>query len=65
MDKKVGRPTDSKKDSIIKLRVDERTKRMLEYCEMVRGSTKSGIVRDLIEKEYLKLKELDDKNEQK
>ena len=52
MANKVGRPTDSKKDSIYKLRVDEKTSRMLEYCARIKGVSKATLVRNLIRKEF-------------
>lgn len=56
MDKKMGRPTDAVKDSVIKVRIDEQTKRMLEYCVSLSTLSKSDVVRRGIEAVYKELK---------
>ncbi len=60
MNRKMGRPTEAKKDEILKLRIDEFTKRMLEYCVQVTHLTKSEIVRKGIKDIYLNI--LEDKD---
>ena len=60
MNRKMGRPTEAKKDEILKLRIDESTKRMLEYCVQVTHLTKSEIVRKGIKDIYLNI--LEDKD---
>lgn len=52
---KKGRPTDSKKDAILKVRIDDRTKLMLEYCKETMKISKSEVVRISIEETYKKL----------
>lgn len=56
MNKKMGRPTDAIKDSVIKVRIDEQTKRMLEYCVKISSMSKSDVVRQGIENVYNELK---------
>ena len=56
MNKKMGRPTDAIKDSVIKVRIDEQTKRMLEYCVRNSFMSKSDVVRQGIENVYNELK---------
>ena len=49
---KVGRPTESKKDSVIKARVDELTIDKLEFCAKKASLPKSEILRIGIDKVY-------------
>lgn len=65
MEKKVGRPTESKKENVIKIRVDAKMMRMLEYCEKFYCTTKSEVVRNLIEKEYIRLNSNNTNTEEK
>lgn len=60
MNKKMGRPTDAIKDSVIKVRIDEQTKRMLEYCVAISKASKSDIVRQGIESIYNDLKQTEE-----
>lgn len=50
------RPTDAIKDSVIKVRIDEQTKRMLEHCVKISSMSKSDVVRQGIENVYNELK---------
>lgn len=56
MNKKIGRPTDAKKNSVIKVRLDDQTQHMLEYCVSVSVTSKSEVVRRGIEVIYNELK---------
>lgn len=56
MNKKLGRPTDSPKDTVLRLRIDKETLSKLEYCTKVLNSNKSETVRKGIEKMYDELK---------
>lgn len=56
MNSKIGRPTEAKKDGIIKVRADENLIGMLEYCVKITGESKSSVVRIAIEDFYNKLK---------
>ena len=55
MEKKMGRPTDAKKDEILKVRIDDATKHMLEYCAQITELTKSEVVREGIAGMYKNL----------
>lgn len=50
--KKKGRPTDSKKEYILKARIDDRTLRLIDYCAKSMNLSKSEIVREGIQKVY-------------
>ena len=56
MNKKMGRPTDAVKDSVVKVRIDDQTRRMLEYCVAISKTSKSEVVRHGIEEIYNQLK---------
>lgn len=56
MNKKIGRPTDAIKDSVIKVRIDEETRDMLAYCVSLSEMSKSDIVRQGIREVYYGLK---------
>lgn len=49
---KVGRPTESKKGSVIKARVDDLTIDKLEFCARKTNLSKSDILRIGIDKVY-------------
>ena len=51
-EQKMGCPTDAIKDSVIKVRIDEQTKRMMEYCVEISSMSKSNVVRQGIENIY-------------
>lgn len=53
--KKMGRPTKSKKDLCIKLRIDEETNQKLEVCMELEKKNKSEIIRESIIAMYEKL----------
>ncbi len=53
---KMGRPTDSKKDLCIKLRIDDETNRKLEFCMEMEKKNKSEVIRDAILKQYNELR---------
>lgn len=61
MNSKMGRPTDAKKDNIIKVRADEKLIHMLAYCTKMISMSKSDVVRIAIEKYYNELREEDNK----
>lgn len=48
----IGRPTDSKKDVVIRARIDEKTNQKLEKCIEIMKSSKSEIIREGILKIY-------------
>lgn len=52
---KVGRPTESVKEELIKARVDSDLKEKLEFCAAKRGCSKSEIVRLGIENVFKQL----------
>lgn len=49
---KIGRPTESKKDAVIKVRVDNKTSEKLELCAVKANLSKSEIVRIGIDRVY-------------
>ncbi len=53
---KIGRPTEAKKDITIKIRIDEETQRMIDYCIKQKTLSKSEIVRLGITKVYQEIK---------
>ncbi len=50
--KKIGRPTDAKKEYVLKARIDDRTMRLIDYCAKSMNLSKSEIVREGIQKVY-------------
>ena len=52
---KIGRPTECKKDSIIKARVDNKTIEKLEICAERANISKSEVLRLGIEKVYTEI----------
>ena len=54
--KSKGRPTEAKKDIMLKVRIDEQTNRMLDYCTRMSGSSKSEVIRSGIELQYKNVK---------
>lgn len=50
--KKKGRPTDAKKEHVLKARIDDRTMRLIDYCAKSKNLSKSEIVREGIQKVY-------------
>ena len=55
--KKLGRPTDSPKNIIIKLRFDKETSEMLEKCSEKMGISRAEVVRRGVKKMYGDLEE--------
>ena len=55
-EQKMECPTDAIKDSVIKVRIDEQTKRMIECCAEISSMSKSNVVRQGIENIYDELK---------
>ncbi len=53
--KKMGRPTEAKKDICVKVRIDEETCKKLELCMEVENLNKSEIIRQSIIKRYNEL----------
>ncbi len=53
---KMGRPTESKKDITIKVRIDEGVQKMLDYSAKKNGLSKSEIIRLGITKIYQETK---------
>lgn len=53
---KMGRPTEAKKDITIKVRIDEETQNMIDYCIKQKKVSKSEIVRLGIAKVYQEIK---------
>ena len=51
---RIGRPTESKKDICIKLRIDKETDRKLEWCMEYENTNKSEIIRRSIIEMYEK-----------
>lgn len=56
LSKKIGRPTNNPKNSVLRLRIDNETLSKLEYCAKILNSNKSETVRKGIEKMYDELK---------
>ena len=52
----MGRPTEAKKDITIKVRIDEETQNMIDYCIKQKKVSKSEIVRLGIAKVYQEIK---------
>ena len=55
--KKIGRPTEAKKDLCIKLRLDQDTNEKLEICMKIKHKNKSEIIRSSILEMYKRLME--------
>lgn len=55
--KKIGRPTDSLKDTMIRVRMDKETVEKLDTCVNILNSNRSEVIRDSINKLYDDLKE--------
>lgn len=53
--KKVGRPTDSVKDYMLRVRLDMETLKQLDKCCEVENLSRSEIVRDNIRERYEKI----------
>lgn len=53
---KRGRPTDSKKDFMLRVRLDDETKEKLERIEQQTSKSKSEIVRNGIAEQFDRLK---------
>lgn len=51
-DSKMGRPTDSPKDTTLKFRIDKETREMLKICSERLGISQSEIIRSSIRKAY-------------
>lgn len=47
-----GRPTDAIKDTTVKVRLDDHTRKMLAYCVEAMNLSKSELIRLCIAKEY-------------
>ena len=58
--KKMGRPTEAKKDLCIKLRIDQDTNKKLEVCMEIEHKNKSEMIRSSILEMYKRL--IEDKN---
>lgn len=55
MSPRTGRPkSDNSKDTMLRVRIDQKTERKLEFTAKELGITKSEIVRNGIESEYQK-----------
>lgn len=54
--KKMGRPTDSPKDTMLRIRIDSETVEKLGVIATKTGKSKSEIVRDGIDEQYNKIK---------
>lgn len=50
--KKIGRPTDEKKEYVLKARIDHRTMKLIDYCVQKMNLSKSEIIREGIRKVY-------------
>ena len=59
MSNKLGRPTESTKDFVIKARIDEDTKTKLELCVEVSQMSKSEVIRECINEMYYKLRSIE------
>lgn len=55
-DTKIGRPTDARKDIIIKARIDEETNDLLFFCAENMKISKSDVIRTGILKIYEEIK---------
>ncbi len=53
---KMGRPTEAKKGITIKVRIDDETQNMIDYCTKKKKISKSEIVRLGIAKIYQEIK---------
>lgn len=53
---KVGRPTDSIKNKLIKARIDKKTNDELEYCMRTKHISKSEVIREGIHQMYYEIK---------
>ena len=53
---KMGRPTDSPKDYMLRVRLDKETLSMLDECCEAKKITRSEVVRNGIQDQYEKLK---------
>mgnify|MGYP002522501262 CR=1 FL=1 len=54
--KKLGRPTESKKDTMLRVRLDNKTLLMLDECAEKKQTSRSEIVRNGIKKIHSELK---------
>ncbi|MCI5499354.1 MAG: ribbon-helix-helix domain-containing protein [Clostridiales bacterium] len=54
--KKMGRPTESPKDYMLRVRMDAETLRKLDECCKVEGLSRSEVVRQGIQDRYGKIK---------
>ena len=52
---KMGRPTESRKDLCVKIRIDEELNQKLEVCMELEGKNKSEIIRESIISMYEEL----------
>lgn len=53
---KMGRPTDSPKDYMLRVRLDAQTLAMLDACCEENGTSRSEVVREGIKRQYADLK---------
>ena len=60
-----GRPTEKRKDTILRLRIDTDTHRKLSECAAVRQVSMSELVREAIDEIFRREKEKQQKNFQK
>ena len=58
-----GRPTENRKDTILRLRIDTDTHRKLSECAAVRQVSMSELVREAIDEIFRREKEKQQKNE--
>ena len=58
--KKMGRPTEARKDLVIKCRIDQDTNEKLEICMEIEHKNKSEMIRSSILEMYKRL--MEDKN---
>ena len=58
-----GRPTEKRKDTILRLRIDTDTHRKLSECAAVRQVSMSELVREAIDEIFRREKEKQQKNE--
>ena len=54
--KKMGRPTDNPKNTMLRIRIDNKTVEKLDMISYKTGKSKSEIVRDGIDEQYNKIK---------
>ena len=53
---KMGRPTNSPKDVMVRVRMDKTTLSKLDKCVDLKGSNRSQVIRDAIVSVYSKIK---------